>query len=447
MKCSLCYYLLLVFLVASCKKEQSIPAAGEDATLSAYKSGGFVENNMVLFWNEKITTVLSLPMIQPARARYQAIMAIAVHDAINTVKPKYRRYATTAQHVPQASPDAAVAAAAYWVIKGLNRQGSFPIDAWYSQSLATIPEGTAKEQGKAIGQAAAAAIIALRANDGFSQVLSTSTNPPNGTLPGAYRQTNANNVRFIPNWGTVVQPFVMTSSAALRPAGPYAVTSAEYTTDYNEVKAKGARTGSTRTQAEQTLALFWSENKPSILWNQVARQAIASKKLDAWKTARLFAILYTSMADGITADLEAKYHYYYWRPETAIREGAADGNPGTTADPSWISNIIEVVNANPLGQFVSPPVPEYPSGYAMYGGAAERALQLFLGGDAVDIDLNSATAPGVTLHYTSLAQAAEDNAISRIYAGWYFRKAVHDGADLGRAVAQYVWDHHFTPEP
>jgi hypothetical protein len=336
-----------------------------------------------------------------------------------------------------------VASAAYWAIKGLNRQGTFPIDTWYNESLATISDGEGKEIGKTLGKHSAEAIIANRANDGFTQVLATSVNPPDGTIPGAYRHTNLLNVRYVPNWGAVVKPYVITSNDQFRSLGPHAVTSSEYATDYNEVKAKGARVGSTRNTEEETLARFWADNRPSIVWNNFARNIIATKKMDAWKTARLFAIMHTALADGANSGLEAAYHFYSWRPETAIHEGDNDNNAATSADALWIPFIVEGPNAIPAANFVTPPIPEYPATYAVFGGAAVAVLKSFFETDNTDIDLTSFTLPGTTLHYSSISQAARDNSLGKIYEGWHFRKAVIDGEALGMSVGNYVFNHHF----
>jgi hypothetical protein len=400
------------------------------------------DNAMVLYWNNKAATVLGVPMRQPDRTRFFAIIEIAVHDALNNIKPKYETYVLN-EPTPAASADAAVASAAYWAIKGLNLQASFAIDAWYDSSLAFIANNPAKEAGKTLGKHAADAILANRADDGYSQVIATSAEPANGTTPGAYRQTNAVPFRVIPNWGTVLKPYVVQSNVQFRPDGPYDVQSEKYTADYNEVKGKGAREGSTRTDEETELAVFWSENRISILWNDFAYRTITDKKMDAWQTARFFAVFHTAFGDGFNTVLESKYHFYYWRPESAIHEGDNDNNPGTAADAGWIPFVIEAINPTPPGNWVSPPVPEYPSSYAMAGGIAAEILRLTLGGDKISVDFTSSTLPGVTLHYNNLAKAARDNSIAKIYAGWYFRKAALDGEEMGKKIAFYVATHGF----
>ncbi|HZG99879.1 MAG TPA: hypothetical protein VEY32_02300, partial [Flavisolibacter sp.] len=306
---------------SACKKEFAREAQTETPKEFASKKPndpGFAENDMVMFWNDKANTVFSVGFSQPARSRVFARIQIAVHDALNSIKPKYERYAFH-EREQHADPDAAVASAAYWVMKRIALPGNPPVDQWYSESLATIPDGESKELGKDLGKRSADALIANRANDGFTQLVINSVNPPNGTNPGEYRST-VTAVNWVPtqtqfqfralsNWGTVMKPWVLESNQQFRPSGPYAVNSNEYAADFNEVKSKGARVGSTRNADEEKIAKFWSEDRASFLWNNIVRKAIENKKLDAWKTARLFALVHVSIAESISSQLNAGYHF------------------------------------------------------------------------------------------------------------------------------------------
>lgn len=445
-------------LFNSCKKESAREPQTETPEEVANKKPydpGFAKNDMVMYWNEKAATVLNPGFTQPARTRVFARIQIAVHDALNSIKPKYERFAFH-EREQHADPDAAVASAAYWVMKRTTLVGNPPIDQWYNESLATIPDGESKELGIEVGKRSADALIANRANDGFTQLIISSTNPPNGVNPGEYRSTlSAANwvptqtlvaVRNLPNWGTVMKPWVIESNQQFRPAGPYAVNSTEYTDDFNEVKLKGARVSSTRTAEEEKIGKFWSENRPSFLWNTIVRKAIENKKLDAWKTARLFALVHVSMAESISSQLNAAYHFYFWRPETAIRLAATDGNANTTGDVNWLPSLSET----PV--FVTPPVPGYPNGYAAYGGTTAEILRLFFGTDQTSINITTTTTnPAVTdpkpsFHFSSFSQAARDNSLSMIYNGWDFRKSVMDGEEMGKQIASYVYHNHFREE-
>jgi hypothetical protein len=445
--------LLLIVCLISCKKD--LQYEKESSVFKSVKKSdpGFADNDMVMYWNEKVATVLSVPMNQPTRTRQIAIMQIAVHDALNSIKPKFERFALLNEREQFASPDAAVASAAYWAIKGLNRQGSFPLDTWYNESLATIPDGESKELGKALGKKAADAIIANRANDGFTQAILTSVIPANGVNPGEYRSTvtavnsvpteNIFGFRIYHNWATVMRPYVLESNHQFRPEGPYPVNSPEYTTDFNEVKTKGARIGSIRTAEEEKMAKFWSENRPSIFWNTIVRKAIENKKLDAWKTARLFALMHVSMAESINSVFDSYYFFYSWRPETAIRLAATDGNNNTEADPAWLPFLSETPTS------VTPALPGYPSSFATYGGTTAEILRLFFNSDETSIDITTTTInpavsePKPSFHFSTYSEAARSNSLSMIYAGWDFRKSVLDGETMGRQIAYYVFNNSF----
>jgi len=438
----------------SCKKEGlAEPSKTDDATIANGKkpdNPGFASNNMVLYWNEKTSIVLTAPITPPAQARYFAMIEIAVHDALNSIKPKYERFALNERN-QFASPDAAVASAAYWTIKKMDVQGSNPIDAWYTESLSTIPDGESKELGKALGEAAADAIIAKRSTDNFA-IANQQLPAPDGVNPGEYRSTlpfsnpGLPKIKALQKWGTLMTPFVVESSTQFRPEAPYAVNSAQYEADYNEVKTKGARVGHTRTADEDEIGRFWVE-RSSIGWNRFARKMVAENKMDAWKTARLFALLHTAMVDGITGCFEAKYHYFFWRPETAIRLGDNDGNDNTTGDANWLPSYTETPNPdNPALNINTPPIPDYPSAHANFGGAASEILKLFFQTDAISVDQTSNTTPGVIRHYSSFSQAARDNSLSRIYVGYHFRHACLAGEEQGRQTAIYVFNHSFRAE-
>lgn len=450
-RAAMCFALIL--LVVSCAEEDVLvnnEAINTSKLTKKIKTPGFADNNMVLYWNEKTEIVLGVAMQQPTRTRYFAMIQIAVHDALNNIKPKYERYALNEKE-KFADPDAAVASAAYKAITLLGR-GSTLVDSWYAESLATIPDGVSKELGIALGKKAAQAIFDNRADDGFVQLLLpqmlVSPTPLDGDEPGEFRSpimiiggvlTYLNPpVKRIPMWGILMKPYVVESNQQFRPEGPYAVTSSDYILDYNEVKWKGARVNATRNDAETSMARFWSENRPSITWNNLTQRAIETKKMDAWKTARLLALVHVSLAETINTGLNAMYHFYYWRPETAIRLAATDGNPNTDADTSWLPFLTEVPNV-----FPTPPQPGYPSSFTGYGGTTAEILRLFFASDQTDINLTSATLPNTTMHFTSFGQVARENSLGIIYTGWEFRKSALDGEEMGRQIANYVFNHHF----
>ncbi|MFZ0159779.1 MAG: vanadium-dependent haloperoxidase, partial [Kineosporiaceae bacterium] len=311
--------------------------------------------------------------------------------------------------------------------------GAASVEAYYASTLAAIPAGRAKDAGIAVGRAAAAAILARRSADGSDTQLADNTFPQ-GTRPGQWRFTPDRPFAFAPGWGTV-KPFVLKDAAQFLPGPPPALTGRRYARDVAEVKrlgGDGVTTPSARTAQQTQTALFWLQSSP-LVWNQVARSALASRHLDLWEQARLFGLLNMALADGYIASFTTKYHYRFWRPVTAIRLAGSDGNPRTHPDPTW----------TPLA--TTPPIPDYESAHTVEGDAAAAVLRGVLGTDRVDFSICSYTLPAgstctdahpVMRHYTSLSRAAWDNGESRIYIGFHFRTAVEKGHAMGKSVGR-----------
>jgi hypothetical protein len=234
-------------------------------------------------------------------------------------------------------------------------------------------------------------------------------NFPRGTAPGEYRFTPGTPFAFAPGWGGVT-PFVLDDSSQFRPGPPYPVTGRKYAADLNEIKAlggDGVATPSARTPEQTQVALFWVESSP-LQWNRIARTV--SARLDPWAQARLFALLNMALADGYVSSFETKYHYDYWRPVTAIRAADTDGNPRTSADPTWTPLVT------------TPPIPDYDSAHAVQGGAGSTVLERFFGTDHIGFTTCSLTLPAgstctdpspVTRSYASFSAAARRRTASR----------------------------------
>jgi hypothetical protein len=365
------------------------------------------------------------------QSRIYAMTHAAIHDALNAIDRRFKTYALDRRAEPNASPEAAVAAAAHGVLVAQLPTQQATLDAAYAASLAGIADGPAKTNGVAIGQAAAAAILALRSVDGSTAPMPYT--PRNE--PGAYQLTPPNFApAVLPGWGSVT-PFALRSGAQFRPAPPkfLDLTSAEYAADYNEVKAVGELNSATRTAEQSEIARFWYEGSPNG-WNRIARVVAAQRGLDPWRNARLFGLLNFAMADGFIAGFDGKYFYDFWRPVTAIRAGATDNNPATVADPAWATFLV------------TPAAPDYPSTHSVLGAAAAETLARFFGADAISFTATSgAPFPGITRSYTSFSQAARENADSRVYAGIHFRSACRDGLIQGTRVGRYVFEHALRP--
>jgi hypothetical protein len=407
---------------------------------------GAAAAGVVSDWNARAGTAARTACIAPANnplheARMYAITHLAMHDALNAIERRSRPYAFDAIAPSDASPEAAVAAAARDALVALLSEIGFPfppqcaddgiayVEAEYAAALGGIPDGPAKDAGLLAGQAAAAAILLRRAGDNAGTTLLDFAYPQ-GTAPGEYRFTPGQTFAFAPRWGEVT-PFVLQTASQYSASKPYRIDSPQYTADYEEVRLYGSLTGSLRTADQTEIAHFWVESSP-LLWNRVARGVADSEGLDDWEQARLFGLLNMALADGYVATFENKYRYNFWRPVTAIQLGDDDGNPETAGNPDW----------EPL--VPTPPIPDHDSGHAVQGGAAATVLALVLGSDAIPFSTCSLTLPADTCddpspklrHFSSFSAAAAENAVSRILVGFHFRHAVEAGAEHGRKIGQ-----------
>lgn len=430
--------ITVMFVASSCSKVDINPYSHSEGHGGPDKEG----LQTLITWNNAGLeawarfAIAADPAPMP-ESRFYAIANIAMHDALNSIQTRFKTYALSAKYPGNASIDAAIATAAHDAIEGTYPSTTAYVDSLLQVSLSVIPDGSAKQRGIDAGKAAAAAILARRANDGSAT--SESTPFTQGTLPGEYRSTPPfdgppfNGFVDQPGWGNV-KPFGLTSGSQFRVVPPYAINSVEYTNDYNDVKSLGSINSTTRTADQTQIGLFWLESAPST-FNRIARDLIVLKNLDTWKAARLFALVAMAEADANIGCFDGKYFYHFWRPITAIRLGDNDGNPNTVGDASWD------VFAPP-----TPPVPDYPSNHSVNGGAGAEVLKNFFGTDNIPFDATSLTLPGVTRHYNSFSQAAIENALSRVYVGYHFRNACTKGVEQGHKIGKYIFDNYLKEE-
>jgi hypothetical protein len=328
-------------------------------------------------WNIRAGNIIvESKMGTPPAIRVMAVVQTAVYDAVNAITRHYPAGQPGA--APGASMEAAVAAASRATLAKLIPAQQASIDTAYQSALAAIPDGPAKAAGVAAGEKAAAAVLAARANDA---VAPTETYRPH-TTPGAYVPTAT---PAAPQWQNR-KPWLMTSAAQFRPGAPPALTSVAWAREYNEVKALGGKTSARRTAEQTEIARFWEYSLPPI-YHGVVRSVAAAPGREVTQNARLFAAVTQAMDDGMIAVFEAKYHYNFWRPTTAIRNGDIDGNDATERDASW-TPFIDV-----------PMHPEYPSAHSILAGAVGAVLQAEIGaGPTPVIATTSPTAKGVTRH-------------------------------------------------
>jgi len=373
----------------------------------------------VVDWNRQLITILGTPNAQPATVhptRSFAILQAAEYDAVVSITRAAPPYKATVSAAGDARPDIAADQAAHDVLAALyptNRAGA---DDLLRTELAAVADGQAKQDGVAVGQAAADQLLTLRATDGAT----TAPAPyAAGTQPGDYRPTPPKLAApMYTSWGSVT-PFVLTSGNQFRPPAHPPVTSAEYASALAEVETLGRDSSTTRT-ADQTVAgKFWSASPIWNTWNQVAQQLVGDRSLA--DTTRAFAAMDLALADTTIGLYDAKYADHVWRPITAIRAGV----PGTAADPNW----------NPLTPTAADP--SYPGAHGALSAAAATALAA-VWGDRQSVSVTSTADPGVTRSFTSLSAVADEAGLSRIWAGQHTRIDDQAGRQLGRDVTGAV---------
>lgn len=407
-------------------------------------------------WNEQMLRAALIAGTNPtSTTRVAAMVQSAMFDAVNGINPRYSHIYVAPAAPAGASRRAAAVQAAYAMLSKL--YGASPanapqvaLDARRIISMGEIAEDESAASiaaGVAWGQSVADQIFAIRSTDGF-----TNTAPfPDNLNIGQWRRTQ--NLPVSPALSvagagylmvSTQTPWVMSSPMQFRPGPPPLVTSAQYAKDFNEVKTMGSQFSAARSSDLTANALFWNAGTASYLWNQVAMQLIEKNNHDRdrdddWRhgrgstlleNARILAAIGLSMADAAIACWDAKYEYHYWRPITAIRETADDGNPATTPDSTWVP------------MFATPGHPEYPSGHSCVSGAASTVLAEEFGNRA-HFTMTSDLMFGYQQAYRSFSDALEAVKNARIFAGIHFRTATEVGTALGKTVAEFVLQERF----
>ena len=389
--------------------------------LGALTAPAVARADTVTQWNQTASTAFMVTAAQGPQLSIpnMAMVHGAVYDAVNAIDGGHEGYLLTSRvATPSDSKDAAAAAAAYTMLSHLLPTQQATFDAQYAASLAAIPDGSAKTRGIAVGNAAAAAMIAARTDDGRFGSFRFAV----GSLPGQWRPVLPAFVNDPIAWLKDVKPFLIRSGTQFRSDGPLALTSKKYAREFDEVKTYGSATSTARSADQTHMARYWAENPP-LTWTRVVRTISAQQGVSLVDNARLFAMVYLTAADSLISVWNDKAHYSFWRPITAIREAATDGNPDTAADPAWL----------PL--LGSPPYTEHSSGHAGLSGSIVATLQDFFGTDRIGwTDTNNG---GFTRSYTRFSQAIDEVVDARIWSGIHFRTADEQGAKIGRQVAQY----------
>jgi hypothetical protein len=416
---------LLVAAVSPAGATSMQPHGGRSAEQAFEPAVG----DAVIEWNEHATDALirTAGQTPPVSLLHLAMVHGAVYDAVNAIDGGYQPYLVAPPAMAWYSKEAAATTAAYRVLTSLLPTQQADLDQRYLASLAGIADGPAKEGGIAVGETAATAMITARANDGRFGAFRF----PVGTTPGEWRPTLPAFVNDPFAWVARVTPFLTPSPSQFRSDGPNPLGSAEYAEDFAEVKTLGSLTSTTRSTDQTDAARFWAEHAPA-MWSRIFRSLSSDHGLTIVDNARFFAMLYLTAADAAISCWDAKAHWDFWRPITAIREADGDGNPATVADQQW----LPLIN--------TPPYPEHPSGHGCVSGSIVYTLQDFFGTDKADFSVTSATS-GTTRSFTRFSQAIHEIIDARVYSGLHFRTADVQGSIIGKKVAHWRQQHYFQP--
>ena len=403
--------LLGTVIVVAIAMPASTPALADDAP------------DQVLAWNQHAYDEF-IAVQPPLVALFHVAMVHgAIYDAVNAIDGGYEPYLGAPTALDSYSEDAAAAAAGYRVMLSLLPGRATQLEGYYNASLAAIPDGPAEDGGVQVGELTAAAMIAARAGDGQvgGDPLFTT-----GTGVGDWRPlASGNNFK----WVGQVDPFLVLGVDQFRTNGPLDVESDAYTAEFNQVKALGRATGSTRTQDQTDIALFWSDNAFA-MWNRIFRQLSVSQDLTTAENARLFAMLWLTGSDAAINCFNDKEHWHFWRPTTAILQAGTDGNPATTPDPNWTPLVA------------NPPYPDHPSGHNCFSSSIVETLRDFFGANQMSFSATHATL-GITRHFTRFSQAISEIKRARVYGGLHFMTADAQAVRLGKQVADWRQDHYF----
>ena len=403
------------------------------ATIGAWVAVGVPASacaNVITDWDDKaivaVTPLSSLGGTSPYMAqRMMAMVHAAMFDAVNSIERRYRPYLVQLPAGPATSQEAAAAAAAAAVLSTIDEKTAGEMTTALANYLVLIPDGAAKSDGLKLGEAVAAKVIEARKNDGSD-------------APDAYRPRTAPGV-YVPTAITIssmwpnMKPFAIAAPSQFRPEAPLSLDSKEWAADYNEIKEYGGLVSARRTAEQTEIARFWLVGPP-VAYHPFVRRLVLAKQMSVVDSARFMALVSVGLTDAIIAVLDAKYHYNFWRPITAIRNGDIDNNPATDREAAW----------QPIAN--TPMHPEYPCAHCIQSGSVAGVVTAVFGpADIPEIALTSPTAPGVTRRWTNMKAFADEIASARIWAGFHYRFSTRIGTAMGLQVGEYVVNNVMQP--
>ena len=373
--------------------------------------------NVITDWDETAVTIVAGTTPYAAQ-RFMAMVHVAMFDAVNSIERRYRPYLVQLPAAPGTSKESAAAAAASAILATIDAKSADKVKGLLTSYLGSIPDDSRKSDGVALGEAIAAKVLEARANDGAD-------------APDAYRPRTRAGV-YVPTAITAgstwpgVKPFALLNPSQFRPGPPISLKSGEWATDYNELREFGSKASARRSPNQTETARFWLMVGPDA-YHPIARQLVNAKQMSVVDSARLMTLVAIALNDAYIAVLDAKYHYNFWRPITAIRNGDIDENLATERDATW-----QPIDLTPMH-------PEYPCAHCIASGTVAAVVDAVFGtADIPEVAMRSPTAPGVTHRWANTAALAEEVANARIWAGFHYRFSTRAGTQMGRRLGEYV---------
>jgi hypothetical protein len=392
-------------------------AVGASLLLACLGAASPAQANVITDWDEKAVDVVSTMPPHDAQ-RAMAMVHAAMFDAVNAIEHRYRPYLTQLSATPDTSKEASAAAAAAAILTTIGPAAADRTRAALNSYLATLPDDVARSKGIKLGESVAAAVITARANDGAD---APDDYRPQ-TRPGVYVPTSLTAGAVWPR----MKPFTIASAQQFRPQPPLSLLSNEWATDFNEIKAVGSRTSNSRSAQQTETARLWLTRGPQ-LYHPVLRQIAVARQMTVSESARFMALGAFALTDALIAVFDAKYHYNFWRPITAIRNADNDGNVATDREATW----------RPLDD--TPLHPEYPCAHCIQSGALAGVVKTVLGTSEIpEVSVSGPTAPGVVHRFTDITTLAEEAANGRVWAGFHYRFSTRVGSEMGRKIGEYV---------
>jgi hypothetical protein len=358
--------------------------------------------------------------------RMMGMVHAAMFDAVNSIERRYEPYLVQLPADPTTSKEAAAAAAAATVLATIDEKTAREVTVTLATYLASIPDdGSAKADGIRLGEAVAAKVLEVRAIDGHNAL--DDYRPR--TAPGVYVPTS---ITAASTWSKV-KPFALTAASQFRPDPPISLSSREWATDYNEIKDYGRQSDAKRSTQQTETARFWLMVGPPA-YHPFVRQLVTAKQMSVGDSARLMALAAIGLNDALIAVFDAKYHYNFWRPITAIRNGDIDGNDLTEREATW-----QPIDNTPMH-------PEYPCAHCILSGAIAGVIKTASGSEDIpEIAITSPTAPGVTHRFTNMTAFTDEIANARIWSGFHYRFSTKVGTDMGLKIGEYVVNNVMQP--